>query len=321
MKALLLEDKGKLSIKEMPLPVPLENEVLLKVSHCMICRTDAKMFRSGHRDLIMPRIMGHEISAFDPENGKRFAVWPGSSCGKCALCKRGLENLCEKMKITGFHRDGGFAEYISVPTASLIHVPAEIPSELICFAELLASGLNAVEQREIIPGEKILIVGAGSAGILAGIAFKSSKAQVCIMDKNHLKIEKCQGVSELSDIEIKNDFGDMSFDIALNAAPGTDAFAECVHKLRPGGTLYFFSGVSGDTTIQASILNEIHYRQLKVCGVYGNLKKQMERALKIISGNPGLFKNLIEKKLKLEEVSLVMDEVLSGTKFKYLVEL
>lgn len=320
MKALLLEDKGQLSIREMPLPVPSGDEVLLKVSHCSICRTDAKMFRSGHRDLIMPRIMGHEISAFDSENGQRFAVWPGTSCGNCSLCKKGLENLCADMKITGFHRDGGFAEYISVPRSSLLEAPDGIPSELVCFAELLASGLNAVEQQKIVPGGKILIVGAGPAGILAGLAFHFSKTKVSIMDKDPLKIEKCGVFSKLTGIEIKTDFGDMLFDMTLNAAPGTDAFGECVKRLNPGGTLYFFSGILWDGIIPASVLNEAHYRQLKIFGVYGNTRKQMAEALKIISGNIEIFRGLIEKKLKLEDVASAMDEVLSGAKFKYTVE-
>lgn len=321
MKALLLEAEDRLSIKELPRPVPLEDEVLLKVSHCMICRTDAKMFKSGHRELIMPRIMGHEIAAADPVTGKRFAVWPGKSCGKCSLCEKGLENLCTEMKVTGFHRDGGFAEYISVPRASLVEVPEGLPAELVCFAELLASGINAVEQRETVSGESIMIAGAGTAGILAGTAFKSLSARVCIMEKNPMKIKKCAAISELSDIEIKNDFSDMSFDMALNAAPGLEAFAECVKKLRPGGCFYFFSGLSGESVIPVSLLNEIHYKQLKIYGVYGNKKKQMEKALSMISANSTFFYNLIERKLRLEEVPQVMDDVLSGTKFKYLVEL
>lgn len=320
MKSLLLEDKGQLSIREIPLPLPSKDEVLLKVSHCSICRTDAKMFRDGHRDLLMPRIMGHEISVFDPESGNRFAVWPGLSCGNCPLCKKGLENLCVNMKITGFHRDGGFAEYISVPRSSLLEVPDEIPSDLVCFAELLASGLNAVEQQETIPGGKILIIGAGPAGILAGLAFHFSKAKVFIMDKDPLKIEKCGVFSKQTGIEIKNDFGDMLFDMTLNAAPGAGAFGECVRKLKPGGTLYFFSGISWDGIIPVSVLNEVHYRQLKICGVYGNTKKQMAKALEIISADIEIFRGLIEKKLKLEDVPLIMDKVLSGTKFKYIVE-
>jgi threonine dehydrogenase-like Zn-dependent dehydrogenase len=140
------------------------------------------------------------------------------------------------------------------------------------------------------------------------------------MDKNPLKIEKCRALSGMADIEINDHFSDMSFDMALNSAPDMAAFAECVKKLKPGGTLYFFSGISGDEIIPASVLNEIHYRQLRVYGVYGNLKKQMADALKIISGNISLFENLIEKKLTLEEVPLAMDDVLSGTKFKYMVE-
>lgn len=87
------------------------------VLRCAICRTDAKMWDQGHRDLVFPRVLGHEMVVADA-HGQRYIVWPGKSCRTCGFCKTGRENLCEEMKITGFHHDGGFAGQALLPADS-----------------------------------------------------------------------------------------------------------------------------------------------------------------------------------------------------------
>ncbi len=112
MKSLQLVKTGSLVRKDIPIPVPGADETLLNVTRCAICRTDAKMWGKGHRDLIMPRVLGHEICGIDEKTGRRYALWPGKACGCCGQCRTGSENLCSSMRITGFHTDGGFAEYV-----------------------------------------------------------------------------------------------------------------------------------------------------------------------------------------------------------------
>ena len=71
-------------------PRPRDGLKRLKVLYCAICRTDAKIWNEGHRDLILPRVPGHEIAAID-ENEQRFVIWPGTSCNKCRYCRTGRE--------------------------------------------------------------------------------------------------------------------------------------------------------------------------------------------------------------------------------------
>lgn len=97
----------------------------------ILCRTDLKIIRHGHRDLTLPRVPGEEVvgevvplGGDSPiAVGDRVYVYPGVWCGVCPSCCRGAENLCRKMRIMGFHRDGGFAEYVAAPLQSLIPVP------------------------------------------------------------------------------------------------------------------------------------------------------------------------------------------------------
>jgi D-arabinose 1-dehydrogenase-like Zn-dependent alcohol dehydrogenase len=82
MRCLLLETFGRLEFAEIPPPKPTQDEMLLKVSHCGVCRTDAKIWHEGHRDLILPRVLRHEIFGSEKESGSRFVAWPGRSCGE-----------------------------------------------------------------------------------------------------------------------------------------------------------------------------------------------------------------------------------------------
>lgn len=125
MKQLTLTALEQLELKqnEAPRKVP-DGYASMKVLYCAICRTDAKMWHQGHRDLAFPRVLGHEMVVTDTK-GTLYLVWPGKRCGHCRFCLSGRENLCDGMKITGFHHDGGFADSVVVPTASLI--PLEVP--------------------------------------------------------------------------------------------------------------------------------------------------------------------------------------------------
>ncbi len=118
---MVLTGLGRLEIQadDRDLKVSDDSLVLTDVLCCAVCRTDAKMWEQGHRDLVFPRVPGHEMVVQD-EAGARFMVWPGKSCGICAFCRTSRGNLCEDMKITGFHTDGGFAKKALLPKDSLI---------------------------------------------------------------------------------------------------------------------------------------------------------------------------------------------------------
>jgi propanol-preferring alcohol dehydrogenase len=106
---------------ELPLPIPGENEVLLKVAACGVCRTDLHVMDGDLPEPKLPLILGHEIVGVVVEKGarvERFAVgqrlgvpWLGHTCGHCRYCASGRENLCDQARFTGYHLDGGYAEY------------------------------------------------------------------------------------------------------------------------------------------------------------------------------------------------------------------
>lgn len=124
MKAIVIEKIGMFHIVNTALPEPRKGEVLIKTAVTGLCRTDLKIIEVGHRDLILPRVPGEEVvgticavgsDVASEYLGQRVYVYPGTSCGICKACIQGAENLCHEMRIMGFHRDGGFAEYLVAP--------------------------------------------------------------------------------------------------------------------------------------------------------------------------------------------------------------
>ena len=156
MQAAVLEGVQKLFIKQKEIPRCKAGEVLLQVKACSICRTDLKCYELGHRDLKLPRVLGHEIAGIVVETGSgvdkykkgdRVQVSPGS-CGHCEFCLQGRDNLCRRLKIMGFNYDGGFAEYLLVPAEAVLaaeHDPAPSCYEEASMTEPLACSLNMQE--------------------------------------------------------------------------------------------------------------------------------------------------------------------------------
>ena len=317
MKALRLKDIGALELAEIEIPRADGDRTLLKVTHCAVCRTDAKMWRIGHRDLVLPRVLGHEICGFSEKLGRRAVVWPGRACGRCDPCLGGLENLCREMRIIGFHEDGGFAEVVRVPESSLVEIPDDLPGDVAALSEPLACALNALRQARVAAGDDVLIYGAGPVGLLTALAVRARGARPFLKEINPRRLRQIEPFRRRIGAGL---FETRTYDVVFNAAPSTDAFTDGLARLKAGGRFCLFSGLTDDGSAPAAVLNEIHYRQLRVSGAYGCTRSQMESALKILSAFKREAARLIEARVPLAAVPSVLPAILEGLALKTVVE-
>jgi threonine dehydrogenase-like Zn-dependent dehydrogenase len=332
MKYLTLTDRHQLCLKEGVTPEAKDDEICLEVQYCGICRTDAKMWNTGQRDLRLPRILGHEFCGSD-SNQKAFTVWPAKSCGRCSQCTSGHENLCPEIEIIGFHRDGGMSEYVSVPKSSLIELPCSLSPELSIFAEPMACTINALEQLDAVTETKdcelrrsekktIIIIGGGTCGLLSALAAKTYNLKPVIIEKCKEKRSKSHLFSQTTNIEIIEGLeDDMSFDYGINAASTPEAVISGIRSIKSAGKFCLFSGLDKKIQLPSAIFNEIHYRQLTMHGAYGCTKLQMQNALKIIQDNQNAIQFLIEEFTNLENVEEKMNAILNKNAFRYIVKL
>ncbi len=324
MKALLLEEIGKIAVAEIPVPEPGPGETLIRVNSAALCRTDAKMWKMGHRDLVLPRVLGHEICATREDNGKRCVVWPGESCGECGICQSGYENLCQAMRISGFHRDGGLAEYMVAKESSLVEIEDDVPDEVACLAEPVACTMNALKMADVQKGQKVLILGAGPVGLMMALAVKSREAEPTVCEINPGKIRLSKEFQDKTGIKVAEELPEGGFHVAINAAPSLETFGTGIGKLLTGGCFCIFSGFTETNDDAAkeivNLLNEIHYRQLRIASAYGCTKPQVRLAADLIRQRADDFSLLVENTVSLGEVPGLLPEIWEGKVLRYVVK-
>ena len=332
MKSLQLTAQGKLHYtSEANPPTSRENETILSVKYCGICRTDAKMWKEGQRDLRMPRVLGHEFCGTDSD-GSLFVVWPGKSCKTCNMCSSGYENLCPDIEIIGFHRDGGMAELVSVPTDSLIELPSPSSAKYAIFAEPAACAINALEQlgintsaescdiRKTATNKRLLIIGGGTCGLLIALCAKEFGLDVTIIEKSVEKRNKSAAFRKETGISVTDKQPDEGlFDYCVNASSSIESFTDGIQFLKPVGKYCIFSGLYKKDNISAALLNRVHYHQLTICGSYGCTKSQMQNAVKIIYNKTSAVGSLIEGVISLHEAESKMPAVIAGQVFRYII--
>jgi threonine dehydrogenase-like Zn-dependent dehydrogenase len=192
MLAAVFEDEGRLVIREVPTPkLKTSQDVILKVEICGICGTDLRILAVppvmqakkgiilGHEYIGQVVEVGDVVRHFQP--GDRVAVIPDIPCGYCPFCAEGRPNLCENMYAIGGDADGGFAHYALAPAKALYKISPDLPVEAGAFVELLSCVMGGLQKAALLPGEEVVIIGAGPAGLVYLKVFKAAGAGRVIM--------------------------------------------------------------------------------------------------------------------------------------------
>lgn len=279
MDALVCAAPGELVLERRPIPERAEGEVLIRVRRVGVCGTDMHIFRGTQPFLAYPRVMGHELAgevAQAPDDsglapGDPVYVMPYMACGTCAACRKAKPNCCMNIQVLGVHRDGGMAEYLTVP-AGFVRKAEGVTLDEAAMIEFLAIGAHAVRRARMTPGQSVLVVGAGPIGIAAALFAKLQGGVVTALDSRQDRLDFCRDhlgtdhIIALSDDTPKmladltgGDFFDVVFD-ATGAPKAMEAgFAYVGH----GGTYVLISVVGADITFSDP---EFHKRETTLLG-------------------------------------------------------
>lgn len=304
MKAAVLVSVGKIAIKNVDDPVADPGGLVIGVKACGICSTDVKMWRKGQRDLRCPRILGHEVVGVVIESrtdafsaGDRVQIFPGVVCGECRNCRTGRDNLCPKIKIIGFSYDGGFAEMMKVPPesvrmAGLNRIPSTLGYEKATLTEPLACCLNCAEKLGISPDDTVLILGAGTMGLLNASIAKLRGARVLVAEvmRERTELAKKAGADRVIDpgsedlVEVVHEETDgRGADAIIPAFGGAVALYPVFDLLAKGGRLCLFSGLPDSESIKNIDLNSIHYEEKMLVGAYGCTSSHNRMAINLLA--------------------------------------
>jgi L-iditol 2-dehydrogenase len=310
-----------MELDDIPDPVTPIGGALLEILACSVCGTDLKMREHGHRDLNLPRVLGHEIvgriveidSASSLAEGDEVQLWPGIACGKCRPCQRGADNLCPNIKIMGFNCDGGFARLLALPKQNLCGgvnlLPPGTDPCLAALAEPLACCINGQEQSRVGQGSRVLIFGGGPIGALhALLAEHHGSEKIIVAEKKPdrislLKKHTSAVVVDLADESGKDtlaeEIGRAGVDVILTATPEVRTDGDLLKLLSPGGRVCIFSGPAFGNYQEIIDIRSIHYHELAVVGAYGCTSRQNRQAVELLTSSMIKADWLITKKTNL----------------------
>lgn len=207
MKALFIENPGHVAVSEVEKPSPAPGEVLLRVRMVGLCGSDVNSFRGKNPMVSFPRIPGHEIAAtieaagegvpseFRP--GMDVTLSPYTACGDCPSCRRGRPNACRSNQTLGVQRNGALTEFITAPWTKLIPAPKLSLREL-CLVEPLTVGFHAARRGEVVRGDVVAVIGAGTVGLgaVASCAHRGARVIAVDIDDAKLGLARKAGASE-----------------------------------------------------------------------------------------------------------------------------
>lgn len=198
MQVIVCEEPGRLAFKEQEKPEIQEGYAQIRIRRIGICGTDLHAFEGTQPYFSYPRVLGHELSGELIETGGAKGFQKGDvvtfipyfNCGSCIACRSGKPNCCVKINVCGVHVDGGMAEYLNVPTYSLVHGQGLSYDEL-ALVEPLAIGAHGVRRADVKPGECVMVVGAGPIGLGIMEFARIAGGRVIAMDLNVGRLKFC----------------------------------------------------------------------------------------------------------------------------------
>ncbi|SDB28688.1 L-iditol 2-dehydrogenase [Pseudobutyrivibrio sp. YE44] len=301
MKGLVLRAPEKIAIEEVACPKPGADEVLVKVQACGICGSDIpRAYRDGAHN--MPLIIGHEFAgvveavgseASEAWVGKRVGVFPLIPCMKCVCCKIRKYEMCSSYSYLGSRRDGGFAEYVTVPEWNLIELPDKVDFDAAAMLEPMAVAVHAIRQAfrtkgydvddvSALADKKFVVVGLGTIGLLVVMFLKDLgfKNVYTIGNKElQKKMVTSLGVDEddYCDINvwdeidwIRGNTGVKGADFLFECVGNSRSLDACIYGATPEGVVCTVGNPSGDMDLHRHAYWQILRNQLTLVGTWNS---------------------------------------------------
>ncbi len=275
-----------LVISDCPIPSPAEDEIIVKIDYCGLCRTDLHIIEGDLPTKKLPLTPGHQIVGKIEIIGKKIKnckigdnvgiPWLYSTCGKCEYCLSQKENLCDNARFTGYHVDGGFAEYIKIPADYVYQIPEKFSNEkaapLLCGGVI---GFRALKLCNIKPGGRLGLFGFGSsAHILIQVArFWGCEVYVFSRNSDHRKFAEelgavWTGTSEMIPPHLLNS--------VIIFAPNGELVPMALNILTKGGTIVL-AGIYSSPIPQFRY--ELLYNEKKIISVTNSTREDVHTFL------------------------------------------
>ncbi|HEX3781256.1 MAG TPA: zinc-dependent alcohol dehydrogenase family protein [Pseudonocardiaceae bacterium] len=324
MRAAIVDKPGSIRVGEVPDPTAGDGQLVLRVGACGICGTDLHIADGEFPPTPYPIVPGHEFAGEIVEIGKnappewqvgdRVAVDPSLFCGHCGQCRSGHGNLCANWNATGDTVDGAFAEFVAVPAANAYRLPDSLTWQQGALVEPVSCAVHGVRRIGVEAGEKFLVIGAGTMGLLMQQLLQRGGASVTMVDRNAARLPRA---TQLGAAEVATDAAQLSgegFDAAVDCTGVPQAIEAAFAALRRGGRLLVFGVAPGDALLQLSPFR-IYNDELTIVGSMAVLNSY-GAALNLVASGAVQTEPLLTDALPLSEYPKALELMRSGAGLK-----
>lgn len=319
-----------LKIEEVPTPEPGPGQLLIKTAACGVCHTDLHYIDHGVPTFKKPPlILGHEpsgtvaalganVSSF--KEGDKVLLPAVLTCGQCAFCRTGRENICLSMVMFGNNIDGAYAEYVLAPAKDTFHLPNEIPlQEGSIIADAISTPFHAIKNRaEVKPGDSVVVLGCGGVGINLVQVAAAVGGFVIAVDISSEKLNWARKLGADVTINPKEDeqwtktvrkLTGGGADIAIEAIGNPSTIETAFASLRAGGRLVVLGYTHKDISLNAG---KIMYREMEIVGSLGCRPVDYPKLIELCRMGKIKVKDLVTSRFTLDQINDAFDVLRKG---------
>jgi L-iditol 2-dehydrogenase len=293
---------------------------VLKIKSCCVCGYDSRVFRSGHRKVKPPMVLGHEICAETTGDlgpikaGTRIAVYPVKPCLACRYCRQGRYNLCTDIMEIGSTIDGGFAEYIRMPKETikiggLAPVPDSLGDEEASLIEPLACCLNGFSQINgtVDKESTIAIIGDGPVGLLhLQLSKNLLGARTAVIGKVPARMGAAESLGADRVFSTHAEVSEMlgftegaGYELVIVAASEPSALDLATRIAAKGSRISIFAGLKNSPVLDPNL---VHYNQISVSGSFSSTPDNFRQAASLASRKIIDLSKIVTHRYSLDEI-------------------
>jgi L-iditol 2-dehydrogenase len=329
MKAAYMDSINSMKFREEEIPVPKENQVLVRIEYCGICGSDVHYYEKGRiGDFVVKGdfVLGHEVAGTVVKLGEKVtflkigdkvALEPGYTCGKCEFCKTGRYNLCPDVIFFATPPvQGALQEYVAHPADMCFKLPDKVSTKEGALVEPLAVGLYAVKQGQVRLGDSVIILGSGCIGLTTLLAAKASgAAQIVVADLYQKRLDLAKKLGATYTINVRTEniekkiaeiFSSQGADIVFETAGAASTIKETPFFAKRGGTIVLV-GLATQSEIDYNF-SQIMQKELTIKSVFRYCNLYPAAIAAIASGAIDI-KQIVTQEFAFEDAKLALDTV------------
>ncbi len=294
MKAVVYTQPQEVQLQERPEPELLEGEVVLRIDAVGICGSDMHAYH-GHDPRRKPGlVLGHEFCGTVVQSaapayaqGMRVTGNPLITCGTCDYCVQGRSNLCSRRTMVGMSRPGAFAEYMSIPAASLVDIPQDMPAVHAALTEPAATALHAIGMSmkvmsRPLPENRTLIIGGGAIGLLSALLLRSYGCRHTVLaEVNPLRRQSAAQHAGVHTYDpLVEPVSEEGFDYVIDAVGSKHTRTAALKAVKPGGVVMHIGLQDWASEID---MRKLTLAEITLMGTYTYTTADLRATVKLLS--------------------------------------